>query len=44
MPFLLEGVAGESRLNQGDGMHPNNAGERIVTNNVWRALQPLLTR
>ena len=44
MPFLLEGVAGESRLNQNDGMHPNNAGERIVTNNVWRALQPLLTR
>ena len=44
MPFLLEGVAGESRLNQGDGMHPNNAGERIVADNVWRALQPLLTR
>jgi len=44
MPFLLAGVAGEPRLNQGDGMHPNNAGERIVTDNVWRALQPLLTR
>ncbi|MFL5618042.1 MAG: arylesterase [Gemmatimonadaceae bacterium] len=42
MPFLLEGVAGESRLNQGDGMHPNNAGERIVADNVWRALEPLL--
>jgi acyl-CoA thioesterase I len=44
MPFLLEGVAGEPRLNQGDGMHPNNDGERIVADNVWRALQPLLTR
>ena len=44
MPFLLEGVAGEPRLNQGDGMHPNNAGERIVADNVWRALQPLLNR
>jgi len=44
MPFLLAGVAGEPRLNQGDGMHPNNTGERIVTDNVWRALQPLLTR
>lgn len=43
MPFLLEGVAGEARLNQGDGMHPNDDGERIVTDNVWRALQPLLT-
>jgi acyl-CoA thioesterase I len=44
MPFLLTGVAGEPRLNQGDGMHPNNQGERIVADNVWRALQPLLTR
>ena len=44
MPFLLEGVAGESGLNQADGMHPNYAGERIVTDNVWRALEPLLTR
>ena len=44
MPFLLEGVAGESKLNQADGMHPNNAGERIVADNVWRALEPLLKR
>jgi acyl-CoA thioesterase-1 len=44
MPFLLDGVAGEPRLNQGDGMHPNNDGERIVADNVWRALEPLLTR
>jgi len=44
MPFLLEGVAGETRLNQGDGIHPNNDGERIVADNVWRVLQPLLTR
>src|SRR5215218_9703297 len=42
MPFLLAGVAGDSRLNQGDGLHPNDAGERIVADNVWRALQPLL--
>ena len=44
LPFLLTGVAGESRLNQGDGVHPNNAGERIVAENVWRALMPLLAR
>jgi acyl-CoA thioesterase I len=44
MPFLLAGVAGDSRLNQGDGVHPNNDGERIVANNVWRALQLVLTR
>jgi acyl-CoA thioesterase-1 len=44
LPFLLEGVAGIQRLNQNDGIHPNNAGERVVTDNVWRVLQPLLTR
>ena len=42
MPFLLEGVAGVTRLNQGDGIHPNEEGEQIVANNVWRTLEPLL--
>jgi acyl-CoA thioesterase I len=44
IPFLLEGVAGVSRLNQSDGIHPNDAGERIVADNVWRVLEPLLRR
>jgi acyl-CoA thioesterase I len=43
LPFLLDGVAGRADLNQGDGIHPNDAGERIVADNVWRALSPLLT-
>ena len=42
LPFLLDGVAGRRGLNQGDGVHPNNAGERIVAGNVWRGLQPIL--
>ena len=42
MPFLLDGVAGRPALNQGDGMHPNQRGEHIVADNVWRALEPLL--
>ena len=42
LPFLLENVAGRPNLNQSDGIHPNNAGEAIVANNVWRALQPAL--
>ena len=42
VPFLLDGVAGETRLNQPDGIHPNYEGERIVTENVWRTLAPLL--
>jgi len=44
LPFLLAGVAGEQRLNQADGIHPNNEGERIVAENVWRVLRPVLTR
>ncbi len=44
MPFLLEGVAGRSDLNQSDGVHPNVVGERIVTDNVWRTLEPLLRK
>lgn len=42
LPFLLEGVAGVGALNQPDGVHPNEEGERRVAENVWRALAPLL--
>jgi acyl-CoA thioesterase I len=42
LPFLLDGVAGIPRLNQPDGLHPNLAGERIVADNLWRALKPIL--
>jgi len=42
LPFLLENVAGRPNLNQSDGIHPNNTGEEIVANNLWRALQPVL--
>ena len=38
VPFLLEGVAGEAELNQGDGIHPNVAGARRVATNVWPAV------
>ena len=42
VPFLLDRVAGVGRLNQADGVHPNDAGERIVADNVWRSLRPVL--
>ena len=44
LPFLLDGVAGISRLNQPDGLHPNLAGERIVADNVWKALKPIVAQ
>lgn len=42
IPFLLEGVAAEDSLNQGDGIHPTEAGHRIVAENVWRVLRRIL--
>ena len=42
MPFLLQNVAGVAGLNQGDGIHPNRAGEQIVASTVWQTLEPLL--
>ncbi len=43
IPFLLEGVAAEPRLNQADGIHPTAEGHRIIANHLWRSLEPLLT-
>ncbi len=42
IPFLLEGVGGEPHLNLPDGIHPNAEGHRIVAENVWQVLYPLL--
>jgi acyl-CoA thioesterase-1 len=42
IPFLLEGVAGHPNLNLGDGIHPNERGQRIVADNVWKVLEPVL--
>ncbi len=42
LPFLLDSVAGHPSLNQGDGLHPNDTGEKIVAANVWKGLQPIL--
>jgi acyl-CoA thioesterase I len=42
MPFLLEGVAAETELNQADGIHPNLEGTRMVADMVYDFLQPLL--
>ncbi|MFW6199019.1 MAG: arylesterase [Gemmatimonadota bacterium] len=42
IPFLLDGVAGVPELNQADRIHPTEEGHRIIAENVWEALQPLL--
>lgn len=42
LPFLLEGVAAIPELNQGDGIHPNIEGTRIVAETLYQFLLPLL--
>ena len=42
VPFLLDGVAGRTELNQSDGIHPNQRGERIVAETIWKSLKPVL--
>jgi acyl-CoA thioesterase-1 len=42
VPFLLQNVAGIESLNQRDGIHPTAAGARIVADNVWAVLEPLV--
>jgi len=40
---MLEGVAGDPALMQRDGIHPNAQAQPIILDNVWEALQPLVT-
>jgi acyl-CoA thioesterase I len=42
IPFLLQDVAGNEKLNIEDGIHPNVEGHKIVADNVIKVLQPLL--
>lgn len=42
IPFLLDGVAGETALNQQDGIHPTAEGHQILADNVWKILAPML--
>ena len=42
IPFLLEGVGGDLKLNQQDGIHPTAEGHQIIAENVWRVLEDLL--
>lgn len=44
LPFLLEGVAMRPELNQEDRIHPNAAGHKIMAENVWKVLEPVLVK
>jgi acyl-CoA thioesterase I len=42
IPFLLENVASNPKLNLADGKHPNAEGQKIVKENVWKVLKQVL--
>jgi acyl-CoA thioesterase I len=42
IPFLLQNVAGNEKLNLSDGIHPNPQGHKIVADNVLKAISPLI--
>ena len=42
IPFLLKDVGGIPSLNQADGIHPTIEGQKIVADNVWEVLMPIL--
>ena len=44
VPFLLEGVAAQARLNQADGIHPTAEGQRVIADLLWPHLRALLVK
>lgn len=44
LPFVLENIALKRELNQADGIHPNAAGTRIMMENIYKELKPILVK
>jgi acyl-CoA thioesterase-1 len=44
VPFLLEGVAERPELFQPDQLHPTGAAQPRILDNVWKVLEPLLSK
>jgi acyl-CoA thioesterase-1 len=42
IPFLLEGVGGDEKLNQSDHIHPTADGQKIIAEQVWAKLKGML--
>ncbi|MBA2405779.1 MAG: arylesterase [Bdellovibrionales bacterium] len=42
VPFLLDGVGGNPKLNISDGIHPNPEGHKIMARIVQKELEPML--
>jgi acyl-CoA thioesterase-1 len=42
VPFFMDGVIFTPGLLQADGIHPNEKGQPVLLENVWRVLEPAL--
>jgi acyl-CoA thioesterase-1 len=42
IPFLLKGVGGDPKLNQPDRIHPNEEGQKVLAETVWKPLELIL--
>lgn len=42
LPFFIEGVGGVPEMNQPDGIHPTEDGHKLIAENVWAFLLPLI--
>jgi acyl-CoA thioesterase-1 len=43
-PFFLDGIAGEAKFNQRDGIHPTAAGVDVVVSGILPKAEELLAR
>jgi acyl-CoA thioesterase-1 len=41
-PFFLDGVAGDPKLDQRDGLHPNAEGVEIIVQKILPSVEALL--
>ena len=39
IPFVLDKVAGDPKLNQPDGIHPNEAGHKVIADHIFNAIK-----
>jgi acyl-CoA thioesterase-1 len=44
IPFFLDGIAGSTKLNQADGIHPTAEGYRILVDKILQTVKPLLKK
>jgi len=44
VPFLLEGIAERREMFQADGIHPTEAAQPVLLDNIWRKLGPMIGR